>query len=342
MNDKPEIKSIAIMRTSALGDVVWTVPLIRCLQRNFPSSEITIFIDPLFSPVIDEIKGIKIVEINKPKSLKDYLRLRRKLKEFEFDILLCTQTSLRINLLYPMIKAKRKIGFDSERASDGHRFFINESIPFKQEHSLDGLLGFAKYLGCEDNAVEFNLPISDESKAWFKNESLNENIIVIHPKASSVQRTGSPKFYGELIDMIQEKFTHQVLITGAGGDIDLVNEITSHCKKAPKTYCGKTNLKQLAALLSHASLVIAPDSGPIHLAQASGAKTLGLYAAVPPEYTGPYEQTENCVNAYPQAVEKFLGIEPAQVPWRTRIKFDGIMDLISVDQVIKKMTNILN
>ena len=85
--------------------------------------------------------------------------LRKMFKTLEFDVLICAQANLRINFLYPMINAKRKIGFDSVRGRDAHNLFVKETIPFKKEHSLEAFLGFSDFLGADSKEIRFDLPI---------------------------------------------------------------------------------------------------------------------------------------------------------------------------------------
>ncbi len=335
------IKSIGLMRTSALGDIIWTIPLIRCLQKHCPQAKLFLFVDKVFAPVVEDIENLEVIAIKKPRSLKDYFFLNRIFKPFKFDIFLCTQASLRINFLYPMIHANRKIGLDSKRGRDGHCFFVNERIPFHQEHSLEAFLGFARYLGIDDCEIRFDLPLLREDEEFAKKEISSEGMILIHPRASFEQRTWSADRYGDLINSLSKIYPQKIGLTGLSSDLPFIEKIISQCHLQPLNFAGRTNLKQLAALLKYADLLIAPDTGPIHLAQAHGTQTVGLYAAVSPEYTGPYQQSRNCVNAYPIAVEKFLRKDPGDVSWRTRVRADGIMDLISVDQVLEKVSSIL-
>ena len=97
---------------------------------------------------------------------------------------------------------------------------------------------------------------------------------------------------------------------------------------------GKDTLKQLPALLARADLVLTPDSGPMHIANAMGAKVLGLHAATNPERSGPYSDRRYCVNRYDDAARTFRGKPAVDLPWGSKIEAEGVMDLISVDDAI--------
>lgn len=96
---------------------------------------------------------------------------------------------------------------------------------------------------------------------------------------------------------------------------------------------GKDTLKQLLALLARADLVLTPDSGPTHMANAMGTAVLGLHAATDAQRSGPYSDRRWSVNHYAEAAEKFLRLPAERVRWGRRIEFPGVMDLVGVDEV---------
>ncbi|MEE7567189.1 glycosyltransferase family 9 protein, partial [Xanthomonas sp. Kuri4-3] len=97
---------------------------------------------------------------------------------------------------------------------------------------------------------------------------------------------------------------------------------------------GKDTLKQLPALLERADLVMTPDSGPMHIANAMGTKVLGLHAASNPHRSGPYSDLRYCVDRYDAAARKFLGKPADQLRWGAKIEFDDVMALVTVDDAI--------
>jgi heptosyltransferase I len=97
---------------------------------------------------------------------------------------------------------------------------------------------------------------------------------------------------------------------------------------------GKDTLKQLPALLARADLVVTPDSGPMHIANAMGAKVLGLHAASNPARSGPYSDRRYCVDRYDDAARKYLGKPATGLRWGTKIEREGVMDLVTVDDAI--------
>ena len=105
--------------------------------------------------------------------------------------------------------------------------------------------------------------------------------------------------------------------------------------KAPAlNLIGKDTLKQLPALLARANLLVTPDSGPMHIANAMGTKVLGLHAASNPRRSGPYSDMRYCVDRYDDAARKFLGRPADELEWGRKIEFDGVMDLVTGEDAV--------
>jgi heptosyltransferase I len=100
---------------------------------------------------------------------------------------------------------------------------------------------------------------------------------------------------------------------------------------------GRSTARQLAAVLARCRALVAPDTGPVHIATAMGTPVAGLYAVAPPELSGPYLTPHLVVNRFPQAVRQVLGKDPARVPWGTRVHSQEAMRLITVADVIERL-----
>jgi heptosyltransferase I len=94
---------------------------------------------------------------------------------------------------------------------------------------------------------------------------------------------------------------------------------------------GKDTLLELLATLSRATVLVSPDSGPVHMATAVGTPVIGLYATANPDRSGPYYSRQWCVDQYEAAALRFLGKPASEIPWTTKIERPGVMDLITVD-----------
>ena len=100
---------------------------------------------------------------------------------------------------------------------------------------------------------------------------------------------------------------------------------------------GKDTLPQLLGLMSQSTVLLSPDSGPVHMASMVGLPVLGLYAATNPQRAGPYYSRRWCVDKYDAAARKYLGKPAAQIAWTTKIERPGVMELIEVRDVTEKL-----
>lgn len=117
----------------------------------------------------------------------------------------------------------------------------------------------------------------------------------------------------------------------------MVKKITALCNFQPVDASGKTSLKQLAALIHQANLVISPDSGPAHIATTQGTPVIGLYAYHNPLRTAPYHNLDNVVSVYEENVQKEQGKPSSELPWATKLKGKNLMAEIQVEQVVAQM-----
>jgi heptosyltransferase I len=130
----------------------------------------------------------------------------------------------------------------------------------------------------------------------------------------------------------------QVVLCGGRSALerDMGDAIIAAMPEKPIDLIGKDTLKQLLALLARADLVMTPDSGPAHMANAMGSKVLGLYACTDGTRSGPYSDLRYTVNRYPEAAIQFLDKPAAALPWGKRVEFPGVMAMIGVDDVIAR------
>jgi len=341
----PPNSRIAIVRFSALGDVVMVAAAVRALQQDLPNATITWITSPLTYLLLAGMEGVNFEVVEKPRSLADYRAFYRTFRHRQFDVVLAMQSNLRINLLYPALNAPLKIGFDRVRAREGQWLFCNRHIPFANSHLVDSFLAFAEMLTGKSTPAIWNFPVDESEKSWARArlQSLPRPLIAIHPYASKAERNWLPERYAEVITQAVAFWQGGILLTGgnAPDELSLCENLAKIAPEHTLNLCGKTTPKQLAALLGEVDVLIAPDTGAVHIARAMNTPVIGLYAVASPTLTGPHQQQEFCVDRYPQAVQKFLGKNPENLPWNTRVHHAEAMSLIEVEVVMQKLTAVL-
>lgn len=336
-------KSICIVRLSALGDVLMTVPLIRTLQKAYPNAQLTWVISRPAYDLVEGMDGVDFIVIDKPNHLVDYWRFKRRLAGRTFDVLLAVQSSFRANLLYACISAKRRIGYDPLRAKDGHAWFIREAIQPGRDHTLDGFLRFAQALGVKDYDIRWDLVIHPEDYAWARQHISNTShpILIVNPAASKPERSWLVERYIEVLRYAVEHWQAHIILTGGPGAHDraLGDAIA---RALPTTdLIGKTKPKQLLALMALADCILCPDTGPSHMGTAVGTPVIALHAVTSADVSGPYLYRHLSVDRYPDAIVQILKKTPETNVWGTHAHGSETMTLILVEDVIERMERVL-
>ena len=339
----PAPRSICLLRLSALGDVTHVLPLIHTLREAWPGVAITWVIGKGEHRLLEGLPGVDFVEYDKRSGWRGMWALLKALKaklgtDQRFDVLLQMQVAARANLLSAFIPAKVRVGYDKARSKDLHGLFINRRIADRPGiHVLDAIHSFCEPLGLAPSTVQWNLPVPDEAHDWARQQWLDDDtpVLMISPASSHVRRNWRPERYAALANHAAAEGWRVVLCGGRSRlERELGDAIVAGMELAPLDLIGKDTLKQLPALLARADLLVTPDSGPMHIANAMGTQVLGLHAASNPARSGPYSDTRYCVDAYDAASRKFLGKPATELKWGSKIEFDGVMDLVGVEDAI--------
>ena len=331
--------SICLLRASAIGDVTHVVPLVRTLQQAWPQTTLTWIVGKLERKLVGDLPGVEFVTFDKGAGWNGMRAVHGALRGRRFDALLQMQVALRSNLLSLGIRAGRRIGYDRARAKDLHGLVVNERIPARSgEHVLDALGSFVEPLGLRQTAVRWDIPIPDEASDWAAGQLPGASpTLLVSPSSSHALRNWRPERYAAVIDHAAARGWRVALVGGpAAADRRMADAVLAGCRQPPLDLTGRDTLKQLLALLSRAHLLLTPDSGPMHMANAVGTRVLGLHAASNPDRSGPYSDRRWCVNKYDEAARKYLGKPACAIAWGSKIEKPGVMDLIGVEDVIER------
>lgn len=333
-------RSICILRLSALGDATHVVPMVRTLQRHRPDAAITWIIGKAEAAMLKGLDGVELVVFDKKAGWSGVRALRAALAGRRFDVLLQMQLALRANALSTLVRAERRIGYDAGRSKEGHGLVVNERIAPGGHHVLDAFARFAAALDCPQDRVEWRLPVPAEAQAWAAEQLPGDTpTLLVSPCSSHRLRNWRAERYAAVASQALARGWRVVL---CGGPSPLERETGDAILAAmPRRgqvldLIGRDTFKRFLALCGRATVLLGPDSGPVHMANAMGSRAIGLYACTDRERCGPYSDLRWSPNHYAEAAERFLGKPLAAVPWGKRIEFDGVMDLVTVDEVVER------
>ncbi len=299
--------NILIIKLSAIGDVVHTLPLLEVLRKNFSGARIDWLVEEEAGHIIDGHRGIDHVIVSHRKSwqrrlfkvreqsavLGEISRFLRELRCNEYDLVIDLQGLFKSGLLTGLSRGKRKIGFTGGR--EGGHLFLTERPYFVDynQHAVDRYLKTVEHLGCDKDSWKGDIPIRQSDKRYIDkfikdNGIQDKSLVAINPMARWKTKLWESEKFAALADRIQKELSCRVIFTGSGHDRPDIDKIIEKMKERPANLAGHTGLKGLAYLYSKCRHLISTDTGPMHMAAAMGCPVIALFGPTAPWRTGPY------------------------------------------------------
>jgi heptosyltransferase-1 len=337
---------ILLVKLSAIGDVVQTLPALEAIKKLYPTAEITWVVEEAAADILDAHPLIDRVLVSRRKAWtamlmnpRTFIRGLRGIAGFfselrgtRYDIAIDFQGLLKSGILVGLSHAIRKIGFD--RTRELSYLFLNERLPPYdiERHALERYLDVARYLGAPNPSPSCSLPIGREVSnmaqrlAGIKKEG--GPLVVMNPVARWRTKLWRERNFAELADRLVRERGASVIFTGSPADREVNRRIVAMMTQQALNWAGETSLRELAALARLSDLFITTDTGPMHLAAAAGAKVLALFGPTAPWRTGPYGASHRIVRS---------GIECSPCFHRTCGDSVRCMEGISVDDVMNQI-----
>jgi heptosyltransferase I len=328
-------KTIAIVMLSALGDAVHVLPVANALKRAWPETRITWIIQPVpyklvaGHPAIDEF--VLFHRRRGRRGWKSFRDLRRQMKGRHFDLVLNLQVYMKAGIITGLLDGDVKLGFDRARARDLNWLFTTHRIPARPTgHVQDQYLEFVEYLGIDPHPIEWCIEITDaeraEQHAFFDRVGVPVMAVVVG--TSKPAKNWAPEKYAEALDRIQEQYGLQPVLVGGPSPIeraaaDRILELT----KSPVIDAIGDDIRRLIWLLDGSALVLSPDTGPLHIANALGREVVGLYGYTNPVRYGPYGRGLDAI------VDGYATVKGGQYDASMVYQPDG-MSRITVEDVV--------
>lgn len=333
-----------MLRLSAIGDTCHALAVIRRLQDNWPGVSITWIIGKTEHGLMGDIPDVDFVVFDKSRGRDAYRDVRAALQGQQFDVALCMHASMRANLLVRSIPARIRIGFDRARAKDFQWLFTNQRIdPAHGEHAMEAMMAFATTIGAEERPLRWDIPLSEPDRAYAADiVGSGQRLVAISPCSSQRARNfrnWRVENFAAVVEHLEKRHGARVALTGGPSALEKDYAEQLAAGSAAVNLAGRTTLKQLAAIIAAADLVICPDSGPAHMATALGTAVIGLYATSNPARTGPYLSAKYTINRYPDAVMRYLDKNVADIAWGRRVRHPDAMDLVTVEDVLQSIDN---
>ncbi len=297
--DQLEPRQIALIKPSALGDIIHTLPILTALRRRFPHAQITWIVNSAYRglleghPHLDRILPFErsAVRAGLGRGLANYARFLLQLRRQRFDLVLDLQGLLRSGLMALATGAPRRVGLTAAR--EGASWFCTDIVPGTDRttiHAVDRYWRVAEAFGAGQGPIEFHVPIPELARQWAEEqlETWPRPWLMVGPGSRWQTKRWPTRHFAALAGRAQDQAGGTVLLVGSGEDTVLARQVQELLRGPSLDLTGKTTLPQLSAILARADLMIANDTGPLHLAAALGRAVVAPYTCTRVGLTGPY------------------------------------------------------
>lgn len=285
-------KNVLLIRLSALGDVIFNIPLANILKANgyrvtWLTSEKG-FDMVNHNPAVDEVILAPYAKWEKQnifKNLKSYFEILNYINSQNYDIIIDTQGLLKTLIWTLFSKSKRIIV--SKSAREGAVFCGNEVIEKLytnwETHVTKDYLKFAQHLGLSTEKIEVTFPPSTQDASEKVDELLGglnreKPVITICPATTWKNKHWNINNWKTLVEQLKRNYT--LVFTGTDKDKTLIDYISNGENRY--NIAGKTNVTELCEVFRRSDLVISLDSGSTHLAWATQVpKIVSIFCCTP-------------------------------------------------------------
>lgn len=325
---------ILVVRTDRMGDVLLSTSVPRALKKASPSDHVTMMVSPYAKPVIEKNPYVdEIFEYVSDESNRD---LVGRVKKGNYDIAILLHPTFRLAWVLARAHIPRRIG----TAFRIYSFLFNERIPLRRSvstlHEAECNLAMVKgFCGTGESWLpEIFIDDKEKSSARENLEKLGlntEGFAVIHPGSGGSARDWPVHCFSSLADAVYSRTGVRVLVTGGPGEEELVSEMTSLMSSTPATVVGGFGIRELAAILADARLLVTNSTGPMHLATAVGTQVVAIFCPIvgcSPSRWGPLGDGNTVLMPDVKACKKCIGEKCVYYDCMERVSVDSVLGTV--------------
>jgi heptosyltransferase I len=287
--------NICIVMMSAVGDAVHVLPVINALKRANPRTRITWVLQPGPATLVRGHRSVdEIIIFDRARGWRAFAGVRSELAKRRFDLVINLQVYFKAGIVTAFTRAPIKLGFDRARARDFNWLFTNRKIPSHAvQHVQDQYFEFLGALGVSPEPVEWDLGPWPDERAWQAQflASVNRPVASIVIATSKPEKDWIPERWAEVADALYLRYGMQVVLVGGTSERERAAEriVMERASHKPRSELG-SGLRKLVSILDASSLVLSPDTGPLHMSVALDRPVISLMGYTNPKRTGPYRK----------------------------------------------------
>jgi len=292
-------RRVALIKPSALGDIVQSLPVLTALRRRYPQAQITWVVNRAYEPLLcghPDLDATLAVDRTGGRwgfleAAGHYGGFLGRLRHARFDLVIDLQGLLRSALMAAASGARRRVGFGSAR--EGATWFYTDVVPgadLRAVHAVDRYWLMAEAVGAGNGPKEFRLPLpeAERRRAAGLLDGWPRPWLFLAVGSRWETKRWPPQHFAALVRRAQAVFGGTAVFLGGGEDVPLSRATATGLAGAALDLTGRTSLPQLAALLARADVVLSNDSGPLHLAAALGRPVVAPYTCTRVKLNGPH------------------------------------------------------
>lgn len=291
----PEKPRILIVRLTAIGDVLHSLPVLCALRDRFPDAEIAWMVEGRAGCLLEGHPALdRLIAAPRRwlKSWKAVRQVRRELHEFRPEIAIDVQGLTKSAVAARLSGARRRIGFGCEKGRELSRWLNTQFVHSSAAHIIDANLELLRPLGIEEPRVHFDLPETDEdgrsTEAILARLGQSGPFALINVGAGWTSKLWRMDRYAAVARHLGRRRGIPSIVVWAGDEERQAAEQVVAESESAAVLAPDTSLRELAALCRRAALFVGSDTGPLHLAAAVGTPCVGLYGPMPARRNGPY------------------------------------------------------
>lgn len=298
---------IALIKPSALGDIAHSLPVLRALRQRYPRAHIAWVVNRGYAPILEGHPDLsEIIAFDRGALRKswvrgawDFARFLHALRDQQFDLVIDLQGLLRTGMMTLATGAPVRIGLTSAR--EGARIGYTHRVDDRTgvTHAVDRYWRVIEAIGDAPAVKTFHVPIHPDALAWASTQlaTMPRPWLAVGVGSRWVTKRWPPEHFAALVRRAQSEFGGSAIFVGTPDEAELAQHAASLVAGPRLQLTGQTTLPQLVAMLSLADVMLANDTGPLHLAVALGRPVVAPYTCTLVERTGPYAQTQRAVEA---------------------------------------------
>ena len=314
-----EYHNIAVVKLSAIGDIVHALPVASALRKGYPKSRLTWIVEGKGREIVDGNPDLdEVIVFEKTRWLKEFpyphrtilvvwnvIRFAHRLHRAHFDLVIDLQGLIKSGVLTWLTGSDTRIGFSADccRESVNARFTNLHVTPRQEDvHIIDQCLSLVRELKADTDKKQFKMHIPEKAQEYIENFlkkkelTKDKSLVIINPGAAWETKQWGVENYAQLADRLIGDLGVEVIFLWGPSELDIVKSIQKKMQQQAVRAC-PTTLKQSMALMQRAQLFVAGDTGPLHIAAALNIPCVGIYGPSSPERNGPYGKMHKVVQS---------------------------------------------